>query len=115
MKPLVISGKGPKPVLQPEDIICIKADSRYCDVCVKDANNKQKGYKEIFTCTHLKRFEMLLRGPSFQRVSKSFIVNIKFIDEIDTGSLKLKYDMKQTIPLGRQYRTQLMRKLAVVK
>ena len=56
----------------------------------------------------LKHWERILPGQFFQRTHKSFIVNLKKIDNISSNIIKLK-DIE--IPIGRHYREDLLREI----
>jgi len=56
----------------------------------------------------LKHWERILPGQIFQRAHKSFIVNLKKIDNISGNIIKLG---DKEIPIGRHYREDLLREI----
>jgi DNA-binding LytR/AlgR family response regulator len=115
MKPIVISGKGERPVLQPHEIICVEAANKYSCVRVNDPSDKEKGYRYYPVCSNLKKFQPLLRSKIFQQVHRSYIVNINYICGLGTRSLTLRGKVKKIVPLSKQFRAQLLAKLALIK
>ena len=83
------------------DILWVEADDYYCKV---------HALGKVFLVTKtLKKFsEELAHRPEFLRVHRSYIVNIQHIEEI--GELHLHIG-KNSIPLSRNMREQLMNKL----
>ena len=76
-----------------DEILYLQADGAYLTmVTVK------KAYKLVY---NLKKFEEAYYHPSFQRVHRSFIVNLKKVEEIDGTNLVVS---KKYIPMSKSYR-----------
>jgi two-component system, LytTR family, response regulator len=61
----------------------------------------------------MQNIEKALPSPQFMRVHRSYIVNTHRIDAIEEGSMLIVN--KQVIPLGEQYKSNLMKKLNLLK
>ena len=89
-----------------DSIICFEADSSYCKVFLDDS-------KEILVSKPLKFFDDKLRlNVNFIRPHKSFIINMKYVDEYlkeEGGYIKLKNGLK--IPISRQKKEDVIRDL----
>jgi two-component system, LytTR family, response regulator len=89
-----------------DSIICLEADSSYCKVILEDS-------KEIIVSKPLRFFDDKLRDNiNFIRPHKSFIINMKFVDEYlkeDGGNIKMKNGLK--IPISRQKKEDVIRDL----
>jgi DNA-binding LytR/AlgR family response regulator len=97
-----------------EDLIFVKSDHKTHKVrldelkWIEGAGNyvtlhtiKQK----ILTLQNLRSFELFLQPYQFVRVHKSFIVNVKYVDSIDTQSI---YCAGQQIPIGETYKEKVL-------
>jgi DNA-binding LytR/AlgR family response regulator len=105
--------KSPAPA-QTAEIIYLKADRRYHRVRLEDIRYIQgmKDYVLVFTqkeklmtAMNVKTIHDQLPAHLFARVSKSHIVNVRFIDSIDQDSIWLE---GKEIPLGRTYREEFI-------
>jgi DNA-binding LytR/AlgR family response regulator len=61
----------------------------------------------------MQNIEKALPSPQFIRVHRSYIVNTQRIDAIEEGTMLIIN--KQTVPLGEQYKSNLMKKLNLLK
>jgi two-component system, LytTR family, response regulator len=61
----------------------------------------------------MQNIEKALPAPQFLRVHRSYIVNTQRIDTIEEGTMLIIN--KQVIPLGEQYKSNLMKKLNLLK
>ena len=61
----------------------------------------------------MQNIEKALPSPQFARVHRSYIVNTHRIDAIEEGSMLIIN--KQIVPLGEQYKSNLMKKLNLLK
>jgi DNA-binding LytR/AlgR family response regulator len=61
----------------------------------------------------MQNIEKALPSPQFARVHRSYIVNTQRIDTIEEGSMLVIN--KQVVPLGEQYKANLMKKLNLLK
>ncbi len=93
-----------------EDFVYIKADRKYVRVFFKDIQYI-KGLKDyvmlytsqqkLMTAMNIKTIHAQLPAHIFVRVSKSYIININWIDSIDIDFIQLA---GEEIPLGRTYK-----------
>jgi DNA-binding LytR/AlgR family response regulator len=84
-----------------KDILWIEADDYYCRAATAD--------KEVFINQTLgKFFEMLAELPEFMRVHRSYVINLKHVEEI--GELYL-YIGKKQIPIGRTLKEELLKRI----
>jgi two-component system, LytTR family, response regulator LytT len=61
----------------------------------------------------MQNIEKALPSPQFARVHRSYIVNTHRIDAIEEGTMLIIN--KQVVPLGEQYKSNLMKKLNLLK
>ena len=61
----------------------------------------------------MQNIEKSLPTPQFARVHRSYIVNMQRIDAIEEGTMLIIN--KQVVPLGEQYKSNLMKKLNLLK
>lgn len=89
-----------------DSIVSFEADSSYCKVFLDDG-------KEILVSKPLKFFDDKLKANvNFIRPHKSFIVNMKFVEEYlkeEGGYIKMKNGLK--IPISRQKKEDVIRDL----
>jgi len=84
-----------------KDILWIEADGYYCKVATSD--------KEYFITQTLGKFYEMLSGlPEFMRVHRSFVVNLKHVEEIGESHLYFK---KKQIPIGRTIKDELLKRI----
>jgi len=90
-----------------DDILCVEALENYILICT----DKDK-YTVHFT---MKAIEDKLPSESFKRVHRSYIVNINNISEIESNSIKLKYNNdEKSIPIGKSYKDKLFNDLNLI-
>ncbi|MEP5611696.1 MAG: LytTR family DNA-binding domain-containing protein [Cyclobacteriaceae bacterium] len=100
---LILRGEGKeKIVVNPNDLILLKADDNYVDVFV---SNSEAPTKKTIRIT-LKAVEnQLTAHPQFQRVHRSFVVNLKYTAKRNFNTLEVK-DGKWSmdVPLSPSFR-----------
>lgn len=114
----------PKPELTPKmqhDSIFIRSDGKYIQLNPQDILFIEglKNYliihttqKKIITHSTMKNMEEDLSAfPFFIRVHKSYLINRRFITEIEGNMVRLD---KQTVPVGGIYKEELMRSLKLI-
>ncbi|MHA4842532.1 LytR/AlgR family response regulator transcription factor [Flavitalea antarctica] len=101
------------------DYIFIKKDSRLIKVpfnnilyieAEKDFSYVHLPDKKILAGMHLKMFESMLPGNTFVRVHRSFIINITRINALNGNMAELD---KVEIPIGANYKENLLKKLGI--
>lgn len=85
------------------DILYLEADRNYCNVYTKDSV-----YLLVNT---LKNMEDKLPMEQFQRIHRSFIVNIKHVDEVAQNHLTVR---NKILPLSKESRKDLLDRLRLV-
>lgn len=85
-----------------EDIHYIKAERNYCQIFTEGKN--------YLLSVPLKTFEKRLTSSFFERVHRSFIVNLKQIDEIDESYV---YCRKQAIPISKSHKSIINQRLGL--
>lgn len=85
------------------DILYLEADRNYCQVFTKDKN-----YLLVNT---LKNMEEKLPAQSFQRVHRSYIVNLKEINEFNHNSITVG---NKILPLSKELRPELLARLQTI-
>lgn len=86
-----------------EDILYLEADRNYCQVFTK--NNT---YLLVNT---LKNMEDKLPSEQFQRIHRSFIVNLKHVDEVAQNHITVE---NKILPLSKELRKDLLDRLRLV-
>lgn len=86
-----------------EDIYYLEADRNYCQVFTK--NNT---YLLVNT---LKNMEDKLPSDQFQRIHRSFIVNLKHVDEVAQNHITVE---NKIVPLSKELRKDLLDRLRLV-
>lgn len=103
----------------PVDYIFIKQESRLVRIHFDQIRyvEAEKDFSTIFTTEkkllagmHLKMFERMLPADQFFRVHRSFIVNLSKISSINGNMLEIG---KTEIPIGANYKNELMKKLGI--
>lgn len=82
------------------DINYVSAERNYCKIYSAE--------KEFTLSIPMKRFAEQLETKAFQRVHRSFIINIEQVDELDEAYVYLN---KQAIPVSKSYREALLQRL----
>jgi len=82
-----------------DDITYIQSDGHYCYLYLAGQSRKHISHSLLF-------MENLLLGSSFLRIHKSYLVNVKHIQEIDSRSESsyLLLDDGEQLPIGITYR-----------
>jgi two-component system, LytTR family, response regulator len=97
-----------------DDIIFVKSDHKTHKVrldelkWIEGAGNYVTLHtirQKILTLQNLRSFETFLQPYQFIRVHKSFIVNVKYVDSIDTQSI---HCAGQQIPIGETYKEKVL-------
>lgn len=83
-----------------EELLYIQAVKDYVKIVTKNGSH--------LILQTLKHWERILPGQIFQRAHKSFIVNLKKIDNINGNIIKLG---DKEIPIGRHYREDLLKEI----
>ncbi len=86
-----------------DDIIYIEADGNYSKFILSDK-------REVLSSHNLKEYEEILSEYCFTRISKSHIVNLNHVDEYRAAG-EVITDSKHEIPVGRQYRDNLLARI----
>jgi DNA-binding LytR/AlgR family response regulator len=103
----------------PVDHVFIKQDSRLVRVhfneiryieAEKDFSMVYLNDKKLLAGMHLKLFESMLPGELFFRVHRSYIVNLSKISSINGNMAELG---PTQIPIGANYKTELLKKLGI--
>lgn len=101
-----------------EDFLFIKADRRFYKISFSDVKFIEglKDYvvihtrqQKLITAMNLKTIHQKISGNTFLRVSKSYVVNIDFIDSFDNHTI---YIDESEIPIGEVYRSEFFTKYA---
>ena len=86
-----------------DDIYYLEADRNYCQV-----HTKANTYLLVNT---LKNMEDKLPAEQFQRIHRSFIVNLKHVDEVALSHVMVE---NKTLPLSKELRKNLLDRLKLV-
>lgn len=89
--------------LKIEEILYVEAERNYCTIATKNKN--------YTLSVPLKKFESKVNNDIFVRVHRSFLVNIKAIDELDEHYVFIQ---KKSIPLSKSYKQELVRRLTLI-
>lgn len=99
-----------------EEFIYLKADRKFHRVFFNEVKyiKGMKDYvmiylegKQLMTAMNVSTMHSQLPDSIFARVSKSYLINVNFIDNIDVDSISLK---GEEIPLGRTYKESFIEK-----
>ncbi|SIR70557.1 LytR/AlgR family response regulator transcription factor [Chryseobacterium sp. RU33C] len=100
------------------DFLFIKAERRFYKISFSDIKFIEglKDYvvihtkqQKLITAMNLKTIHQKISGESFIRVSKSYVVNMNYIDSFDNHNIYLE---DSEIPLGEVYRIEFFTKFA---
>ena len=86
-----------------EDIILVEADGSYAKVITSS--------KQYILAINLLKLEERLSNDTFVRVHRSFLVNLKHVDGINDGFIKIS---NRSVPIGRKYHQAFMNKVKVI-
>lgn len=85
------------------DILYLEADRNYCNVCTKS---------NIYLLVNtLKNMEDKLPTEQFQRIHRSFIVNVNHVDEVAQNHITVE---NKILPLSKELRKELLDRLRLV-
>jgi DNA-binding LytR/AlgR family response regulator len=82
------------------DILYLEADRNYCHIFTLS--------KEYILTVTLKTMEEKLSAKIFQRIHRSYIINVSHVDEVAESSITIAH---KTIPLGEGMREQLLKRM----
>ncbi len=100
---LFIKEKGRFSKVYFDSILYIKSDHVYIEIFCK--NNKK-----MISRTSLNEISEKL-NDSFQRIHRGYIVNLKYVDEINQNAVQI---IDNTIPIGKKYKEDLLKKIASI-
>lgn len=86
-----------------DDILHVVAERSYCRIVTSD--------REFLLTMPMKRLEDRLPATLFQRIHRSYIVNIRRIDEVSDGTVRIG---SQNLPLSTTMRAEFLRRLNAV-
>jgi len=86
-----------------EDIHYVKAERNYCQIFTETKN--------YLLSVPLKTFEKRLKSSLFERVHRSFLVNLQQIDELDDHYV---YCCNQAIPISKTHKEVLSQRLGLI-
>jgi DNA-binding LytR/AlgR family response regulator len=89
-------------------VLFLKADGMYVKVFVKD---EKMPYHFSMNIGHLAQY---FTGTNFYQISRSYIINLDYLDTFDAESLTLE-NYEGTIPIPHQKKSELIKQLAVIK
>lgn len=101
-----------------EDFLFIKAERRFYKISFADIKFIEglKDYvvihtrqQKLITAMNLKTIHQKISGENFLRVSKSYVVNVDYIDSFDNHNI---YIEESEIPIGEVYRAEFFYKYA---
>lgn len=104
----------------PADYIFIRQDSRLMKInhhqihyieAEKDFSSVYFDDKKLLAGMHLKMFEAMLPADQFCRIHRSYIINLSKITSINGNTAELG---KKEIPIGANYKDDLIKKLGIV-
>jgi DNA-binding LytR/AlgR family response regulator len=85
------------------DILYLEADRNYCNVCTKS---------NIYLLVNtLRNMEDKLPPEQFQRIHRSFIVNVNHVDEVAQNHITVE---NKILPLSKELRKDLLDRLRLV-
>lgn len=72
------------------DIVFVKADGNYCEIHTNDGQNK-------LITSNLAHIESLLIPHHFNRIGRSYLINVRFLVQVDRkkGTCVLRFDHTQ--------------------
>lgn len=94
--------------IQKQDVAFLKADGSYVNIYIR---GRALPYKFTMNIGYLTQF---FDSLSFFQVSRSYVINLSFLDRFDTGYIYLK-DHKEKIPIPQNRKQEFLKRIAVVK
>ncbi|WP_435354126.1 response regulator [Emticicia sp. SJ17W-69] len=99
--------KGHQKIVK-EDVLFLKAEGAYVNVYVK---NQKSPFLFSMNLGYLTQY---FTTPNFYQISRSYLINLDYLNRFDTENIYLnEYEGK--IPLPQNRRSELVKKLAVIK
>ena len=86
-----------------KDIQYIEADRNYCKIYAP--------HREFLLSTPMKNLAEQLNAPSFQRIHRSYIINMEHIDELDEHFVFIG---KTHLPISKSYKVALFQRLKLL-
>lgn len=103
-KKITISTDGKLVFLEPDDIYYVESDGNYCTLYLKNQ-------KKLVVTKKLKSFNEMLPEEQFFRIHNSFIINLNKVKEFIKADGYVILESNAKIPVSRQRKTELLRKL----
>lgn len=94
---------GKKIKIMFKDIIFIEAERNYCRIITSS--------EKYLLTMHMKNLEASLSDDVFQRVHRSYIVNLNYVDEIDESTIVLN---GHVLGLSKSYRKEFLQRIKSV-
>lgn len=94
--------------IQKKEVTVIEADGSYVNIYVQ---GRALPYKFSMNIGYLTQF---FDSPAFFQVSRSYVINLGYIERFDTSSVSIK-DHKERIPIPQNRRQEFLKRVAVVK
>ncbi|MEM1325598.1 MAG: response regulator [Bacteroidota bacterium] len=85
------------------DILYVEAERSYCRIYSQDS--------EYLLSIPMKDLLEKLQPDHFMRVHRSFVINLKQVDEVSESHVVIK---KKAVPLGKSYREEFLRRVQMV-
>lgn len=89
--------------LKIEDILYVEAERNYCSITTRN--------KKYTLSVPLKKFENKVANDLFVRIHRSYMVNLKAIDEIDENYVFID---GQSLPISKSHKQELNRRLTLI-
>ena len=108
-KKILVNGAGGQIIIPIEDILYIKADGSYSDIFLAD------GTKHCVT-KKLIDFEVLKQTNDFERVHRSFIINLQHVQKFfksDGGGVVMSNG--EELSVSKEKREELEQRLALIR
>lgn len=94
-------------IIKKEDILYLKSNSNYCEVYFTN------GLKMCCSQT-LKSLENKLKDPIFYRVHNSYVVNMSYLNKVNSSFTSLYLSDSIVIPISRSNKTRFKEKLDIL-
>lgn len=79
------------------DILFLEADGSYSKIFTK--------MEELLVSYNLSHFEDIVQHPAFKRIHRSYIVNINYVDGLDSNAVIVN---NKQLPVSKQYAKEIM-------
>ncbi len=110
MKPILFFGEGEYVSVDPQNLICVKADALYTKVFIKNTEASGKPFIKHTATVNVGGFAKKLPASKFCRVSRSVVVNMDSVKSIRDGAVQLHTDVEEPILIGKTYRQQFLKR-----